>query len=300
MTDFSKGAAWQGGRIMPIHEAKIGVTDWGLTHSDITYDVVPIREGAFFRLPDYLERFHQSMESLRLDVGMNSAEIRSALHAMVAASGLHDSYCSMVASRGVPTIPGSRDPRDCANHFYAWCVPFIYVFKPDVVERGAKLQIGATRRIPDDSVDPRAKNYHWGDFTPSLIDAKETGFDNTLLLDHQGRVTEGPGFNIFAVFGDHIVTPEWGCLEGITRRTVLEIAAVEGLIPEIRDLPVAKFMQADEVFTSTSGGGIAPVVQVDDRVFSNGAPGQITQRLATAYLAWTGREDLIERVSYGD
>ncbi|MEM8791098.1 MAG: aminotransferase class IV [Pseudomonadota bacterium] len=298
MTDLSRGAAWMGGQIIPIGDAKIGVSDWGLIHSDITYDMVPVREGAFFRLPDYLERFHQSMEALRLDVGMNGSEMQAALHAMVAATGLRDSYCCMVASRGPCVVPGSRDPRDCANHFYAWCVPFIHVIAPEVAQRGATLQIGKTRRIPPDSVDPTVKNYHWGDFTISLIEAKESGFDNTLLLDHQGRVTEGPGFNIFAVFGDHVVTPEWGCLEGITRRTVLEIAAVEGLIPEIRDIPAAKFMQADEIFLSTSGGGIAPVIQVDDRVFSNGAPGQISQRLATAYLAWTRREDLIEPISY--
>ena len=298
MTELSQGAAWMQGEILPITEAKIGVTDWGLTHSDVTYDVVPVRDGAFFRLPDYLERFHESMAALRLDPGVTGEEMRHALHAIVGASGLRDSYCSMVCSRGAPRIPGSRDPRDCANHFYAWCVPFIHVIPPAVAETGAKIKIASTRRIPHDSVDPRVKNYHWGDFTPGLFEAKEAGFDTTLLLDHQGRVTEGPGFNVFAVFGDHVATPEWGCLEGITRRTVLEIAAVEGLRPEIRDLPLAKFLQADEIFTATSGGGVVPVVQVEDRIFSNGAPGPITQRLRDTYLDWTRRADLREEIAY--
>lgn len=300
MTDLSAGAAWMGGEILPIGEAKIGVTDWGLTHSDITYDVVPVRNGAFFRLPDYLTRFEASMAALRLDTGIDRAGIHTALHRIVAASGLRDSYCAMVASRGSPAIPGSRDPRDCANHFYAWCVPFIHVIPEDVVARGARLKIASTRRIPIDSVDPRVKNYHWGDFTPGLFEAKDAGFDTTLLLDHQGRVTEGPGFNIFAVLGDRVVTPEFGCLEGITRRTALEIAVAEGLSPEIRDLSHGELMEADEVFTATSGGGISPVIQVDERIFSNGAPGPVASRFREVYRAWMARPDLTDPVGYTD
>ena len=100
--DFSKGAAWVKGDIVPIAEATIGVNDWGVTRSDITYDVVPVWEGGFFRLEDYLDRFEASMASLRLDVGMSRDEMRGALHAMVGRSGLRRSYVAMVASRGVP------------------------------------------------------------------------------------------------------------------------------------------------------------------------------------------------------
>jgi len=166
--------------------------DWGLTHSDITYDVVPVIEGGFFRLPDYLTRFEASLEALFLDIPESPEDIRAILHQMVAKTGLQDSYCAMVASRGVPLIPGSRDPRECGNHFFAWAVPYIHVVKPDVIARGAKLWIAKdTRRIPEDSVNPRAKNYHWGDFTQGIFEAKRAGYDNVALLDHDGNVTEG-------------------------------------------------------------------------------------------------------------
>lgn len=131
--DFTKGAAWMRGKVVPIAEATIGVNDWGVTRSDITYDVVPVWKGAFFRLDDYLNRFEASMASLRLDVVMKREEIRAALHAMVGRSGLQDSYVAMVASRGVPLIPGTRDPRTCANHFYAWCVPYIHVIAKEAI-----------------------------------------------------------------------------------------------------------------------------------------------------------------------
>lgn len=298
MPDFSKGAAWMKGRIVPVAEATIGVTDWGLTHSDITYDVVAVWEGGFFRLDDYLDRFEASMASLRMDVGMDRAAIRAALHDMVAASGLSHSYCAMVASRGVPMIPGSRDPRDCVNHFYAWNVPYIHVIPQAVAERGARLKIASTRRIPPDSVDPRAKNYHWGDFTPGLFEAKEAGFDTTVLLDHDGNLTEGPGFNIFAVKDGALTTPELGCLEGITRRTVLEIAAELDMVSEVRTLPLAEFMEADEIFTATTGGGPVAVIKVDDRHFSNGAPGPVTQRIRARYWQWIADPRLRDEIAY--
>lgn len=84
---------------------------------------MPVWDGAFFRLPDYLSRFMASVSALRMDIGMTRSEVEAALHQMVAASGLPSAYVAMVAARGRNRIPGSRDPRDCANHFFAWCVP---------------------------------------------------------------------------------------------------------------------------------------------------------------------------------
>ncbi|MEL7255216.1 MAG: aminotransferase class IV [Pseudomonadota bacterium] len=286
--DFSKGAAWMAGKVIPIHDAKVGVTDWGLTHSDVVYDVVPVREGAFFRLPDYLGRFEASLSEGRMDVGMGAADIRQALHQMVSASDLRAAYVAMVAARGTPIIPGSRDPRDCANHFYAWCVPYVHVIKPDVAEAGADVLLSDTvRRIPEDSVNPRVKNYHWGDFTQGLFEAKEQGFETVLLADHAGNVTEGPGFNLFALKDNRIITPDRGVLQGITRQTVLEMAAAEGFDVETRALPVAELMEADEVFLSSSGGGVLPVRRINDRVFSNGSAGPVAMKLRQRYFDLT-------------
>ena len=112
-------------------------------------------------------------------------------------------------------------------------MPYVHIVKPDAAERGTTVWIAkSVRRIPKDSLDPTVKNYHWGDFTSGLFEAKENGFETTLLLDHAGNVTEGPGFNLFAVFGDRVVTPDAGVLHGITRRTVLEMADARGMETE--------------------------------------------------------------------
>lgn len=287
------------GEIIPIAEACIGVNDWGVTRSDITYDVVPVRDGAFFRLEDYLDRFEASMASTRMDVGMTRDDIRTALHAMVARSGLREAYIAMVASRGVPMIPGTRDPRTCANHFYAWCVPYIHVVPLEVAANGASVWIAKNvRRIPEDSVNPRAKNYHWGDITQGLFEAKDNGFETVVLLDHAGNVTEGPGFNIFAVKDGRVITPARSVLHGITRRTVLDICVEKGIATEARAIPLAEFLEADEVFLSTSGGGAVPVTRVDDRIFSNGAPGTVAVGIRDAYWEWTTRAKYRQAIAY--
>ena len=225
--------------------------------------------------------------------------MRDIVHSIVAHSGLQDAYVAMVASRGVPLVPGTRDPRQCGNHFFAWCIPYVYVIRPEIAARGAHLFVpGDVRRIPPQSVDPTAKNYHWGDMTRGLFEALDAGFDSAVLLDHQGNVTEGPGFNIFSLKDNVVRTPDTGVLEGITRRTVLELCAELDLKTDVRPIPLSELMESDEVFTATTGGGVAPVTRVNERVFSNDAPGPTTKRISETYLSWFDRPEFRQPVTY--
>ena len=297
--DLTAGAAWMGGEIMPLSAARLPVNDWGIIHSDITYDVVPVWDGGFFRLDDYVDRFCRSMASLRMDVGMSPTQIRASLSDMVAASGLRAAYVAMVASRGVPLIPGTRDPRECGNHFYAWCVPYIHIMRPELPPENRSAWIAKhVTRIPETSIDPRVKNYHWGDFTAGLFEAKDNGYETVILLDEAAQVTEGPGFNVFAVKGDRLITSDHGMLEGISRRTVLEMATELELITEIRPMPLAEFMDADEVFISSSGGGVIALTRVDDRIFGNGVAGPVATALHKTYWNWMKRPHMRTEIAY--
>ena len=292
------GAAWMDGQVVPLAEARLHVTDWGLTRSDITYDVVKVWRGRFFRLDLHVERFLRSAERLRLDIGEDAASVRRALHEMVAASGLDDAYVSMCASRGSPSVPGTRDPRFCANHFYAWAVPFVWVFAPDVVKRGATLMLPRDRqRIDPLAVDPTVKNYHWGDFTAALMDAKDAGFDSCLLADRRGFVTEGAGFNVFCVEEGRLLTPRSGALEGVTRRTVMEVAAELGIEAEATDIGTGRFMEAAEAFACTTAGGITPVARINEARFE--APGPVTRTVMNRFEAWHDRPEFSEPVGSG-
>lgn len=297
--DLSLGAAWMNGHVLPISQATIPVNDWGLVHSDITYDVVPVINGAFFRFEEYLSRFFSSMESLYLDPGMNKSEVQKALHQMVSQSGLRDSYVAMVCSRGRPKIPGSRDPRDCENHFFAWCVPYVHVIKPEIIDQGATAWISQNvYRIPEESVNPRVKNYHWGDFTQGIFEAKDNKYETVILLDFDGNVTEGPGFNVFVVKDGVLITPDRGVLAGVSRKTVLEIADYLGIGTSIRPLSVDELLAADEVFLSSSGGGVIPIVRVNETIYGNGVKGPISVRLNEIYWQWTTLERYRDPINY--
>lgn len=301
MTDWSKGVAWMKGELLPIDEARLPVTDWGLTHSDITYDVVHVWDGRFFRLDDYLERFEESMRKCRFKVDQSGDDIRQILHQIVSRSGLKHSYVSFVASRGQPAIVGSRDPRDCINHFYAWCVPFVWVFTQEVAQRGAHIYLPQhIHRIGVSSVDPTAKNYHWGDFTQALIEAKDAGYDNTVLKDSDGNVTEGPGFNVFMVRDGQVSTPGNGVLEGITRKVTMEVCAHHKLAVTEKTISVEELLAADEVFATTTGGGVVPISRINDRRFSNDAPGAQTLALQETYWKWHKDSSMSESIEYLD
>ena len=297
--DLSLGAAWMNGTVIPISQAKIPVNDWGLVHSDITYDVVPVIDGAFFRFDEYLARFLSSMENLHLDPGMNKRDIQAALHQMVSKSSLRDSYVAMVCSRGKPKIAGSRDPRDCENHFFAWCVPYVHIIKPEIVEQGATAWIAQNAyRIPENSVNPLVKNYHWGDFTQGIFEAKDKEYETVILLDYDGNVTEGPGFNVFAVKDKVLITPDRGVLAGVSRKTVLEMAEHLGINTSVRSLSVEELLEADEVFLSSSGGGVIPIIRVNETIFGNGASGPISVQLNETYWKWTTLEKYRDPIDY--
>ena len=297
--DLSLGAAWMNGTVIPISQAKIPVNDWGLVHSDITYDVVPVIDGAFFRFDEYLTRFLSSMENLHLDPGMSKRDIKAALHQMVGKSSLRDSYVAMVCSRGKPKIAGSRDPRDCENHFFAWCVPYVHIIKPEIVEQGATAWIAQNAyRIPENSVNPLVKNYHWGDFTQGIFEAKDKNYETVILLDYDGNITEGPGFNVFAVKDKVLITPDRGVLAGVSRKTVLEMAEHLGINTSVRSLSVEELLEADEVFLSSSGGGVIPIIRVNETIFGNGASGPISVQLNETYWKWTTLEKYRDPIDY--
>ena len=286
---FSAGAAYIRGEYVPISEARIPVTDWGFTRSDAVYDVVHVFGGGFFRLRDHLDRFARSMQARRLDPPESPAEMEAALHRCVALTGLTDSYVAMVALRGQPRVAGSRRPADCANHFVAYALPWIDVIAKDVQERGAHLWIASVPRVPDASVDPTVKNYQWNDLTTGLMEAHDNGFDTTILCDAAGFVTEGPGFNIFIVRDGSVLTPDRGSLQGITRRSVLELCEQAGITAAIAPITRAELEDADEVFAATTAGGVMPVSRVGGRILGNDRPGPVSLRLKAAY--WQAHAD---------
>jgi branched-chain amino acid aminotransferase len=282
------GVAFVDGEYVPIEQARIPILDWGLLRSDATYDVVHVWRGSFFRLADHVERFLRGVGRLRLQVPFDRNEIERILAECVRRSGLRDAYVEMICTRGVPA-PGSRDPRSASNAFYAFAIPFVWIADERQRETGLALHISDRERISPRSVDPRTKNYHWLDLTLGLFDAYEAGAETVVLVDEAGNVVEGPGFNLFVVAGGVLATPATGVLEGITRRTVTELAREQGY--EVRETTVHAdaVRRADEVLITSTAGGVVPVTSVDGAPVGDGTTGPVTRSLRDAY--WRLHDD---------
>ena len=285
---FPPGTAYIDGRFRPISEARISVLDWGFLRSDATYDVVHVWRRRFFRLDAHLDRFLASVAKLRLALPFDRATLAETLKECVRRSGLDDAYVEMICTRGF-SPEFSRDPRAATNHFIAFAIPFGWIADAEQRRRGLHLAIAEVRRIPPQSVDPRVKNYHWLDLVIGLFEAYDRGAENVLLCDLEGNVTEGAGFNLFAVSAGRVLTPSSGVLEGITRATVLELCAELGLPAETGTVSAEALMAADEVFITSTAGGIMPVARIDGAAIGDGAPGPLTGKLTELY--WTKHED---------
>lgn len=284
---FAQGCAYVDNVFVPAEAARVPIFDWGFLHGDATYDVVHVWQGAFFRYQDHLDRFFKSCEALHLEPPIDRNRITHVLAECVIRSDLKNAYVEMICTRGLPK-PGSRDPRDCTNRFYAFAIPFVWVANEEQRARGLKLVISSVQRIPPESVDPVVKNYHWLDFTRALFEAYDRGGETTVLVDGAGNVSEGPGFNIFAVRDGAIITPGHGTLEGITRKTVIELCDEIGISCRGETVGADDVRTAAEVFISSTAGGIMPVTEVDGAAIGDGEPGPITTRLHDLY--WSKKE----------
>jgi branched-chain amino acid aminotransferase len=299
---WSAGAAYIDGRYMPIGEATIPVTEWGYRRSDVTYDVVSVWDGAFFKLDDHMKRFRASMEWMRLKPRESDDEIRGVLHELVRRSGLREAYVAMDCLRGSAPTTMRRHPMNARNYLLAYAVPYVWLMPQDVRERGAHLIVSSIPRIPEECVNPRAKNFNWGDMNRALFEAMDKGADNPIMLDMEGNVTEGPGFNVFAVTDGVVATPDRGVLEGITRLSVIEMCGKLGLPCEVRTVPLDELRNADEVFISSTAGGVMGVTRLDERTFGNGRPGPLTEKLHESYWrfrreGWCGEPIEYERAA---
>jgi len=151
------------------------------------------------------------------------------------------------------------------------------------------MRISQITRIPPQSGDPSVKNYHWLDLDLALLDAYDHNADLVVRGDLSGAITERPGFNVFAYTGGRWLTPVSGTLQGITRRSVIELAGQAGQPVEEARLSAADLRRTAEVLITSTAGGIMPVTVIDGQPVGTGAPGPLTRQLRDRY--WASHQD---------
>ncbi|EGL64063.1 aminotransferase, class IV [Agrobacterium sp. ATCC 31749] len=290
--EWSSGAGYVDGQFMPIAEAKVPLTDWGYRRSDAVYDVVSVWDGQFFRLAEHIARFRRSMERYKFNIKESDDQIRSILHKLVALSGLRSAYVAMDCLRG-NAAPGVRSPVTARNYLACYASPFTSLVPQDKIDRGLHMVVSSIPRIPHASVDATAKNFHWGDMNLAMFEADEKGADFPVLLDLNGNLTEGPGFNVFTVTNGVVATPDFNMLEGVSRASAMEICAELAIPFEVRKIPAAELGDVDEMFVTSTAGGIVGVSRIDGRMLNNDRPGPISAKIRETYwqkriAGWNG------------
>ena len=273
------------GEYCPLAELKLPVSDMGFQLSDMCYDAVHVWKGRFFRLDDHMDRWERSIAERRYDtLGYDREATIEVLNECVRRAGLSEAMVYLIATRGTPH-DGYKDLRTCRNRLIAWARPYYAVVSDEELDEGCDIIVSETVRIPSAAVDPTVKNFARLDFVRALFEAYDRDARYAVLLDGEGNVTEGRGWNIFMLRSGELLSPDDGVLEGITRRTVLELSRELNVEGRLAKFSAHDLRGADEVFLTSTAGGVMPVRSIDGRPVGDGAPGPVTRRLTDLYWA---------------
>ncbi|OJJ30928.1 hypothetical protein ASPWEDRAFT_162513 [Aspergillus wentii DTO 134E9] len=269
---LSKGIAWIEGEFVPLSEARIPLLDQGFMHSDLTYDVPSVWDGRFFRLDDHITRLEASCRKLRLQLPLPRDQVKQILVEMVAKSGIRDAFVELIVTRGLKGVRGTK-PEDISNSLYMFVQPYVWVMEPEVQRVGGSAVIART-------------NLQWGDLTRGLFEASDRGAMYPFLTDGDANLTEGSGFNVLLVKDGVLYTADRGVLEGVTRKSVIDVAVASGIEVRVQVVPVEMAYHCDEIFMSTTAGGIMPITMLDGEPVNGGEIGPVTKAI------WDGYWDL--------
>jgi len=287
---------WMDGRFVPWDEAQVHVLAHGLHYGTGLFEGLRCYRTpdgpAIFRLEDHLQRFYRSAAHLYMNVPVRLDELASVCREVVVRNRLEDGYVRPVAFYGLGGMNFSF--RDNAVHLAVAVWPWGAYLGEEGMRRGIRVKTVSWIKTPSHSVPSGAKLA--GNYVNACLafqEAMRAGYDEAILLNEGGRVAEGTGENVFVVNAGRLVTPPASedLLPGITRDSVLRIAADLGY--EVREAPAshADLLAADELFLTGTAAEVTPVREVDGRAIGAGSAGPVTRAIQTAFFAAVRGED---------
>ena len=284
------------GEILDPADAKVSVFDRSFLYGDSLYEVVRTYRGKPFRLKEHLVRMEKSAKLCQMRFSQTSAEyereILRSIEAYRAQPGKQDEdvYARIVVSRGSGKIGFGLGNLETPT-LYAIIIEPISMFPNKPFEKGTQLQISERIRNHPKALDPAMKSGNYLNSFLAYLTAAEAGYDDALMVDQQGFMTEGTTFNLFYVNRGIVATAplDVGILDGVTRRAILNLCIEQGLpCREVR-FPKEYLYEADEVFVSSSLKEVLPVLALDGKKIGNGKAGPVTRKLRDAF------DDLVRR-----
>ena len=291
---------WRNGEFLPWDEAKTHVLTHGLHYGTGVFEGVRCYETergpAIFRHADHLSRLEKSAELYYLELPYSQEEIGEATRELVRRNGLGSCYIRPLAYRGYGNLGlyATDAPVDVIVAAFPWGV----YLGEDGQKHGIRAKVSSWRALSGDSLIPHSKAA--GQYLNSVLaktEAQKAGYEEAILLDQHGHVSEGSGENVFVIREGTLITPGHtnAILDGITRASVVQIATDLGYRVEERDIARAELYLADEVFLTGTAAELVPVREIDDHAI--GEPGEITRVIqkklddalhgrAEEYLEW--------------
>ena len=269
--DDRDGQIWFDGNLIPWREAKLHVLTHGLHYASCVFEGERVYNGSVFKLTEHSERLAKSAEILGFSLPYSVAQIDEATRVAVAATGLRDAYVRPVAWRGSEMMGVSAQHNRIHVAIAVWEWPSY--FSPEARMAGIKLQTSRWRRPAPDTapVDSKAAGLYMI-CTLSKHEAENSGFNDALMLDYRGQVAEATGANFFMARGGKLHTPIPDCfLDGITRRTVIDLAKKRGIEVIERAIFPEELKDAEEIFLTGTAAEVTPVGLIDDLTFTPGA-----------------------------
>jgi branched-chain amino acid aminotransferase len=281
------------GLFVPESEAKISVFDHGFLYGDGVFESLTATHRRIFRLDQHVGRLFRSAAAVRLAMPLSPNEVKAAVVETLRRNDRSEAYIRVVVSRGVgyPLL----DPRLSSTPTFVIFVhdpaPVIPHTASAVHSEGVKVKISSTRKTPSACIDARIKSLNYLNQILARLEAVAAGADEAVQLDIHNFLAEGPGENVFLVRAERLYTPfVTNVLDGITRSVVIELAADLGIATVEANLTAYDVYAADEMFFSSSFGGVLPVREVDGRPIGRERPGPITRQLKAAYADLVVRE----------
>jgi branched-chain amino acid aminotransferase len=268
-------------------DAKISVFDHGLLYGDGIFEGIRAYNGRVFKLQEHVDRLFCSAKAILLKIPASHAAIMRAVLETCRKNRIRDGYIRLVVTRGVGTL--GLNPNRCKRPSVIVIAGKIQLYPESFYARGMEIVTVPTTRNLHNALNPAIKSLNYLNNILAKIEANNSGCEEAIMLNAEGFVAECTGDNVFIVKDGQLFTPPLsaGALYGITRRTVMDIAAESGYPVSEPNLTRYDLFNADECFLTGTGAEIVPVTKIDGRTIGRGRPGPVTRKLESKYHALT-------------
>lgn len=277
------------GKFVDQKDAKVSVFDHGFLYGDGAFEGIRSYKNLVFKLDEHIVRLYETAHTMMIKIPLTKSQMKKAVTDTLKQNNLKDAYIRLIITRGEGDL--GLDPRKChGKPGIVIIADKITLYPKEFYVQGMEIITVPTSRNNPEAINPMLKSLNYLNNIMAKIEATNSGYMEAIMLDHQGYVAECTGDNIFILKDGKLMTPMQGCLKGITRGAVIELAKSEK-IPVIETLITRhEVYTSEECFLTGTAAEIIPIVKVDGRVIGAGKPGEFTKKMMAKFHRLTAKD----------